>query len=425
MRKPPVYLTMKELAEIPLQAGRYTRIIPGRHLKYAAPGVDGLGLSSFSLLLPESVTLFVSPAGCARHVKMRAFDIGKQDRVFLLRVTEEELVTGTHLARIPEAVEEILQRVEPTPKAIYISSSCIDTILASDYDRVCRELSVRFPQVRFKPSYMDPIMFDSKKSPDSRIHCSLFAFIGKQQEKDRGINVLGPAALLGEDADLTRLLAAAGVGPVRQIARYRSLAEADEMGRSALNLAVGGPVKMAAEQFEAAHGTPYLLLPPTHDPDRIHAFYQKLGEQLGVEIDDSAELAQAKALLRRASERCRGKKIVVGKNYYGNPFETAKTLMEYGFTVAGVVKNKITPKDKPVIQWLAERAPEMVVYSGDHPTLNVLRLQHEPADLVIGTDVQHFYPEARAVVEDKKQLRICYQAVAHLVSGLCGEEEAQ
>ena len=425
MRKPPVSMTMKELSEIPLQAGRYTRIIPGRHLKYAAPGVDGLGLSSFSLLLPESVTLFISPAGCARHVKMRAFDIGKADRVFLLRITEEELVTGTHLARVPEAVEEILQRVKPTPKAIYISSSCIDTILASDYERVCRELSLRFPHVRFHPSYMDPIMFDSKKSPDSRIHCSLFAFIGRQKEKDKGVNVLGPAALLNEDADLVRLLAAAGAGPARQMSRYRSLAEADDMGRSCLNLAVGGPVKMAAEQFEAQHGTPYLMLPPTHDPDKVHSFYQKLSEALGVAIDDGEEWEKAKTLLREASERCRGKKIVVGKNYYGNPFETAKTLMEYGFTVTGVVKNKITPKDKPVIQWLAERAPEMVVYSGDHPTLNILRLEHEPVDIVIGTDVEHFYPEAHAVVENKKQLNVCYQAIEHLARGLCEEEEAK
>ncbi len=423
MRKDPVYLTMKELAEIPLQTGRYTRIIPGRHLKYAAPGVDGLGLSSFSLLLPESVTLFISPAGCARHVKMRAFDLGKNDRVFLLRITEEELVTGTHLARIPEAVEEILRRAKPTPKAIYISSSCIDTILASDYEHVCRDLSVRFPGVRFHPSYMDPIMFDSKKSPDSRIHCSLFAFIGKQKERDKGVNILGPAALLDEQADLARLLSSAGAGPVRQMSRYRSLAEADDMGRSCLNLAVGGPVKMAAEQFEAAHGTPYLMLPPTHDPDKVHSFYQKLGEALGVTIHDEEELEKTKELLRAAAERCRGKKIVVGKNYYGNPFETAKTLMEYGFTVTGVVKNKITPKDKAVIQWLAERAPEMTVYSGDHPTLNVLRLQHEPADIVIGTDVQHFYPEARAVVDEKKHLNVCYQAIAHLAKGLCGEEE--
>ena len=48
MRNPPRYLTMQELSQIPLQAGRYTRIIPGRHLKYVAPGVDGLGLSSLS-----------------------------------------------------------------------------------------------------------------------------------------------------------------------------------------------------------------------------------------------------------------------------------------------------------------------------------------------------------------------------------------
>lgn len=422
MRNPPKYLTMEELSRIPLQAGRYTRIIPGRHLKYVAPGVDGLGLSSFSLLLPESVVLFVAPAGCARHVKMRAYDIGKADRLFLLRVTEDELVTGTHLARIPEAVEEILQRAHPRPKAIFIGSSCVDTILASDYERVCRDLSRRFPDVRFHPSYMDPIMFDSKKSPDSRIHCSLYSFVEKQAEKDQGVNLLGPAAPLDPGADLPRLLAAAGVGPVRQMCTCRCLAQADEMGRSRLNLAVGGPVKMAAEQLQAAHGTPYLMVPPTHDPDAVHGFYGRLGQALGVTLEDSAELAQAKGRLLAAAQSCRGKRIVVGKNYFGNPFETAKTLLEYGFTVSTVVKNKITPKDKPVIAWLAERAPEIRVYSGDHPTLSYLREEHEPADLVIGSDVAYFYPQARAILQDKAHLHVCYQAITYLANALAGEE---
>ena len=422
MRNPPRYLTMQELSQIPLQAGRYTRIIPGRHLKYVAPGVDGLGLSSFSLLLPESAVLFIAPAGCARHVKMRAFAIGKADRLFLLRVTEEELVTGTHLARIPEAVEEILKRAKERPKAIFIGSSCVDTILASDYERVCRDLSRRFPDVRFHPSYMDPIMFDSKKSPDSRIHCSLYSFVEKQPERDQGVNLLGPAAPLDENADLPRLLAAAGFGPVRQMCRCRCLMEADEMGRSRLNLAVGGPVKMAAEQLKAAHGTPYLLVPPTHDPELVHGFYEKLGQALGAVLDDGEELAKARRRLSAAAEICRGKRIVVGKNYFGNPFETAKALLEYGFTVTTVIKNKITPKDKAVIAWLAERAPGMRVYSGDHPTLNHLREEHEPADLVIGSDAAYFYPEARAILQDGDRLHVCYQALAYLADGLAGEE---
>lgn len=423
MRQPPKFLSMKELSEIPLKAGRYTRIIPGRHLKYVAPGVDGLGLSSFSLLLPESAVLFIAPAGCARHVKMRAYDIGKQDRLFLLRVTEQELVTGRHLSRIPEAVEEILRRADPCPKAIFIGSSCVDTILASDYEKVCRDLAKQFPGVRFYPSYMDPIMFDSKKSPDSRIHCSLYSFIGKQEKKDKGINLLGPAAPLDEKADLTRLLAKTGFGPVRQMCRCRTLEEADQMGCSVLNLAVGGPVKMAAEQLEKVHGVPYLMMPPTHDPEKVHGFYEKLGEALGVSIEDGEEREEARRCLLAAAEACRGKKIAVGKNYFGNPFETAKTLLEYGFDVSTVVKNKITPTDKKVISWLAERAPEIRVYSGDHPTLNHLRDEHETADLAIGDDVAYFYPEARAVREDRAHLHVGYQAISYLAGCLAGKEE--
>lgn len=423
MRNPPRSLTMRELSEIPLQSGRYTRIIPGRHLKYIAPGVDGLGLSSLSLLLPESAVLFVSPAGCARHVKMRAFEVGMADRMFLLRITEQELVTGSHLARIPEAVEEILKRVRPAPRAVYICSSCVDTILASDYERVCRELRLRFPEVRFQPSYMDPIMFDSKKSPDSRIHCSLFGFVARSQSRDQGINLLGPALPLGEEADLSRLLTAAGFGPVRQMCRFHSLAEADEMGRSLLNLAVGGPVKMAAEEFQRTHGTPYLMLPPSHDPETIHGFYQSLGRQLGTELDDSRELDRAREQLRAAAAACRGRTVAVGKNYFGNPFETARTLLEYGFHVTTVIKNKITPKDRDTIAWLAERAPEMRVYSGDHPTLNILREDHGPADLVIGSDAAYFFPEAHAVLNACRRLPVCYEAVGYLTRCLCGEKE--
>lgn len=423
MRNPPRFISMKELSEIPLQPGRYTRIIPGRHLKYMAPGVDGLGLCSFSLLLPESVLLFVAPAGCARHVKLRACAAGMDRRLFLLRVSEEELVTGSHLERIPEAVAEILERTHPTPKAIFIGSSCVDTILASDYERVCAQLRRTFPQVRFTPNYMDPVMFDSKKSPDNRIHCSLFSFVAKQDERDRGVNLLGPALPLPEDADLIRLLNRQGFGPVRQMCRCQTLCKADQMSRSTLNLAVG-PLTMASEQLRARLGIPYLTLPYSHDPDELHQFYERLGQQLGVCIDDGEERRLAAQALRQASEKLRGKRIAIGKNYGANPFNLAKTLLEYGFTVTTVIKNKITPKDKPVIAWLAEQAGDMRVYSGDHPTLNTLRQEHQPVDYVIGSDAEWFFPEAGAVLSDEKHLYLGYQGILYLTEGLCRGRES-
>lgn len=413
--KGPQSITIQELADITLSPGRYTRIMPGKQLKYAAPGVDGLGLSFLSLMVPESVVLFVAPAGCARHVCMRAYEHGVQDRLFLLRVEEHEIVSGAHLLKIPAAVEEILAKAHP--KAMYISSSCIDTMLASDYESLCRELSAKF-HIRISPSYMDPIMFDSKKSPDNRIHCSICGFVQKQGSRDKGINIIGASAPIVSESELYEVLSAQGHAPIRHMAMYKTLTEADAMGKSSLSIVTAGNGKMAAEEMQRKHGIPYILFPIQYSPQSVRASYARLGEKLGVSIEDDVWHEQAVHSLQTLEACLSGRTIAIGKSIKGNPFEMAETLSTYGCDIRVIIKNKVTPEDVAVARRLAKIRPDITVYSGDHPTLVNLRQTHEKIDIAIGADAAYFYWDARPILFPKLYEPFGYQAMTHLAEQL-------
>lgn len=422
MKKDIQYLTIKQLSEMPLEPGRYTRIMPCKHLKYDAPGVDGLGLVSQSLMVPESAVLFVAPAGCARHVAMRAYERGNKEHLYLLRVSESELVAGTHLDKIPDAIEAILTSVPNPPKAISICSSCVDTLLASDYESIAAKMEKRFG-IRVRPSYMDPIMFDNNKSPDNRIQSSVYSFVESDGQKDDGVNLMGISRPLPEECELISLLNENGVGPVRHITQTKTLVEMDQMSRSKLNLVLKPTAKNAAKEMEKKLGIPSLLMPVRYDPQRISNGYRDLEKKLGITLDDSKYRQMAEDVLREGAEKLKGKRIAIGKSIRGNLFELARTLGSYGYQVDVLIKNKITPGDVENISWLAEHFPDMIIYSGDHPTSIFVREDHPHIDIAIGADAAYFFPEALAIPYPPGVEIFGYMGVVSLIRRMLGEEE--
>ncbi|MEA4891059.1 MAG: nitrogenase component 1 [Peptococcaceae bacterium] len=423
--KDPAYITIEELAEIKLDPGRYTRIMPEKHLKYIAPGVDGLGICALSLQVPESAVLFIAPAGCARHVSMGAYRNGTQDRLYLLRVQEEELVNGSHLDRIPQAVEEILKKAEPKPRALFLCSSCVDTLLASDYETLARQMERRYG-IRVRASYMDPIMFDSQKSPDNRIQCSMYAFVEKRKPCDGGVNLLGCGAPLNGDSELYPLLQKAGAGPVRHIDQTKTLDELDELGRAALNLVITPNAKMAAGQLKDRLKIPYLVFSVRWGLENIHQAYQDLGKALNLNIEDTPYLEQAREEIIRSAVMLEGKRVAIGKTIRGNPFEVARALTEYGVNVRQLYKNKVTPDDMETIRWLARHNPGLRVYSGDHPTHVHLRAENRgncPVDIAIGEDAAYFNPQAHSVLYPLGEEPFGYRGVTDLFARMAAGKE--
>ncbi|MFQ9345043.1 MAG: nitrogenase component 1 [Coprococcus sp.] len=56
---------------------------------------------------------------------------------------ETDIVTGRHLKKIPKAVEEICNCCEKRPSVVMICITCVDALLGTDMERVCRKAEER------------------------------------------------------------------------------------------------------------------------------------------------------------------------------------------------------------------------------------------------------------------------------------------
>ena len=140
------YCTVEELNE------RGRENIPGQfksnmHLIYSSPatlafnspGAEGFGVKRAGLAVPGSIMLIVAPGCCGRNTSlissMREYD----NRFFYLMMDETDIVTGRHLKKIPKAVEEICESLEQKPSVVMICITCVDALLGTDMERVCRK----------------------------------------------------------------------------------------------------------------------------------------------------------------------------------------------------------------------------------------------------------------------------------------------
>ena len=58
---------------------------------------------------------------------------------FYLMMDETDIVTGRHLKKIPKAVAEICEGLEKKPSVVMICITCVDALLGTDMERVCRK----------------------------------------------------------------------------------------------------------------------------------------------------------------------------------------------------------------------------------------------------------------------------------------------
>ena len=121
-KKEAYYITAKELS----QAGKEKipdQLVSGRHLIYSSPatlafnspGAQGFGVKRAGLAIPGSVMLLVAPACCGRNTAALGCEASLAERFFYLMQDDTDIVTGRHLARIPEAVKEVCDSCATRP----------------------------------------------------------------------------------------------------------------------------------------------------------------------------------------------------------------------------------------------------------------------------------------------------------------------
>ena len=110
-------------------------------LAFNSPGAQGFGVKRAGLAVPGSVMLLVAPACCGRNTAALGCEASLAERFFYLMQDDTDIVTGRHLARIPEAVKEVCDSCAVRPSAVMICITCVDALLGTDMERVCRKAS--------------------------------------------------------------------------------------------------------------------------------------------------------------------------------------------------------------------------------------------------------------------------------------------
>ena len=146
MRQEAYFCTIEELnslgkENIPQQLISHTHLIYSSPatLAFNSPGAEGFGVKRAGLAVPGSIMLIVAPGCCGRNTSVLSSMRAYHDRFYYLLMDETDIVTGRHLKKIPKAVAEICEGLEKKPSVVMICITCVDALLGTDMERVCRK----------------------------------------------------------------------------------------------------------------------------------------------------------------------------------------------------------------------------------------------------------------------------------------------
>ncbi|MCF0140968.1 MAG: oxidoreductase, partial [Mogibacterium sp.] len=190
----------KELAELgingvpdELQSSKHLIYSSPATLSFNSPGAQGFGVKRAGLAVPGSVMLLVAPACCGRNTTMLA-ELGQYaDRFYYLLQDETDIVTGRHLNRISEAVKEVVDSHKPKPSCVMICITCVDALLGTDMERVCRKAS-DFAGVPVLPCYMYALEREGRVPPMTAVRKTVYELLEKRAKKSTTVNILGQIA---------------------------------------------------------------------------------------------------------------------------------------------------------------------------------------------------------------------------------------
>ena len=362
-------------------------------LSYNSPGAQGFGVKRAGLVIPESIMLLIAPACCGRNTTILADEGGYSDRMFFLQMDESDIVTGCHLSVIPEAIAEILEVCETQPKVVVLCITCVDALLGTDLERVCRKAEEALDgRVRVVPSYMYALTREGKNPPMVAIRDTIYSLIERKNPKMNRVNLLGNFTHLEDDCELYDLLKQIGLTDIREVGRCETLEEYKEMGDANFNLILHPEARKAAYALDERIGLPYAELTRLYQVERIARQYDLFAAALGTSWNYSKYQGEAENAISKLQAVCNGKRFAIGQVVNGNPIEMALALSKLGMTVQSVFAN-LTAEDYPYLRELEKYNPDMRIYSTLSPTMMNYDGDQE-VDISIGIDASFYYPKS-------------------------------
>lgn len=323
------------------------------HLCYCSAAFGSWGIVRLGTLVPESHMLFVCPYACGRHNSIGAIRHGYRDRISYLFVDSQDISLGTIEEDLFQAVDRILRELEHCPKVFLIYFSCVLYMIGFDWDAALDELSMRYPDVTFRPCMMNPIAAD-KKPPVPAMLKTLCSLWDNSGSKTKNVNLLGCYSPLNTMSELPQILQDCGMGGLRHFLDSECFSEYLSMGQSCLNLVVRPEGLLAAKAWSDT--IPYLLLPVSYDLETVDAQYEALFHQLGIHADILAYRKKAEAAVAAARRIIGERPIAVDSSAVCTPFALAITLLGYGFNVTDVFADEPVLAEEKVCAASAEKA---------------------------------------------------------------------
>lgn len=406
-------------------------LISNKHLIYSSPatlafnspGAQGFGVKRAGLAIPGSVMLLVAPGCCGRNTTILSELGGYSDRFFYLMMDETDIVTGRHLRKIPQAVQEIYDTLTKKPTVVMICITCVDALLGTDMERICRKATEKVG-IPVRPCYMYALTREGRKPPMVHVRQSLYSLLEPRKKKGNVVNLLGFFSPLVDDCELYDLLHQAGVKTIHEISRCRDYDEYMMMAEANFNLVLHPEARFAAEDFHDRLKIPFVELTRLYQIDKIGSQYRAFGNVLGVQFDDREAAEKASAAVAAFRESCPEASFAVGECMNGDAFELSLALVRYGFKVPEIY-GTITAENFIYVKQLAALSPETKIFSNLEPTMLYYDGKDSGVNMTIGKDAGYYHQNCPNVVWNQDRQPYGYAGVRHLFEALlaAGKED--
>ena len=398
------------------QSGEHLIYSSPATLAFNSPGAEGFGVKRAGLAVPGSIMLIVAPGCCGRNTSMISSMKEYNNRFFYLCMDETDIVTGRHLKKIPKAVASICESLEKKPSVVMICITCVDALLGTDMERVCRKAEEK-AGLPVRPCYMYALTREGRKPPMVHVRQSLYSLLEPGHKKGNVVNLLGYFSPLVDDCELYTLLQKAGVKTIHEISRCEDFEEYKKMSEANFNLVLHPEARFAAEDFHDRLKIPFIELRRLYQIDKIGSQYQAFGAALGIEFHAEEQKKQAQKAIESFRKVCPDPVFAVGECANADPFELSLALVKYGFKVAEIY-GTITGENFIYIRQLKKLSPQTKIFSNMEPTM----LYYDPAEsgvtLTIGKDACYYHPNTKGIHWNEERQPFGYAGVRRLFEAL-------
>ena len=320
------------------------------------------GRAKISLRVPESHSLYICPPACGRRIGLRSIKNGEAEHISFLFLKEIDVVSGRYFGMITGAVAELLEILDPAPKAFLIYVNCIDDFLGTDEAALLKKLRSAFPAQRFVVCHINPVASDDNIPPGAAMQDRLYSLLDRTGKKENSVNLIGNFVLPDENGELYKLLGHWGIEKVQHLPNIQTFEEFQSMAGARLNLVMMEMGRYAAKNMEKRLGIPWLDAPVSYSIKDVDQKYTQIAAALSGEKNIWGSYREnALEKIEQCKKEVKDTPLIVDSSAASRPFALAKALVEYGFNVGAVFITHGKDFDKAERLWLEANHPDMKI----------------------------------------------------------------